>query len=128
MTCDDLTPALFAWQLGACEGPERDAIDAHLTGCPSCLARALATKRISEDAAAFDERPALAVRERLRATVAKRARRPVPVRWVVGLAAAAVILALVGWRLFAPPALSIPSSVAGHGLVDAEGPANLDVL
>jgi anti-sigma factor RsiW len=118
MTCDDLTPALFAWQLGACEGPERDAIDAHLTGCPSCLARALATKRISEDAAAFDERPALAVR----------ARRPVPVRWVVGLAAAAVILALVGWRLFAPPALSIPSSVAGHGLVDAEGPANLDVL
>lgn len=128
MTCDDVTPALLAWQLGACEGPEREAIDAHLAGCPSCLSRGLATKRIAEDAAAFEERPSLAVRERLRATVAKRARRAVPVRWVVGLAAAALILAFVGWRVLAPPSLSTPPSAAGHGLVDADGPANLDVL
>jgi len=129
MTCDDVTPALLAWQLGACEGPERDAIDAHLASCASCLARGLATKRITEDAAAFDERPALAVRERLRASVAKRAqRRPVSMRWVVGLAAAALILTFVGWRMFAPPSLSTPPSAAGHGLVDTDGPANLDVL
>jgi anti-sigma factor RsiW len=129
MTCDDVTPALLAWQLGACEGPEREAIDAHLAACPACVARALATKRVTEDAAAFDERPSLPVRERLRATVAKRAqRRPVAVRWVVGLAAAALIIALVGWRMLAPPSLSTPASAAGHGLVDADGPANLDVL
>ena len=127
-TCDDVTPALLAWQLGACEGPQRDGIDAHLATCPSCLAKSLATKRVTEDAAAFDERPAVAVRERLRASVARRARRPARVGWVVGLAAAALLLAFMGWRLFSPPALTTPPSAAGHGLVDADGPANLDVL
>jgi len=127
MTCDEVTPALLAWQLGACESPEREAIDAHLAGCSACLSKFLATKRVTEDAAAFDERPAPAVRARLRSSVGKRARRPVR-RWVVGLAAAALLLGFVGWRARTPPPLSPPPAAAGHGLVDADGPANLDVL
>ncbi|MDP1821754.1 MAG: zf-HC2 domain-containing protein [Archangium sp.] len=128
MTCDDVTPALLAWQLGACESPERDAIDVHLATCPACLGRFLATKRITEDAAAFDERPAPAVRERLRGHVARRARRPVRTSWVVGLAAAALLLGFLGWRVLTPAPLTTPPAAAGHGLVDADGPANLDVL
>jgi anti-sigma factor RsiW len=126
-TCDDVTPELFAWQLGACEGPRRELVDAHLASCPSCLRRALATKRLAEDAAAFDERPGAAVRARLRATVAHR-RRPARLGLAVGLAAAALALGLLGWRLAAPVALTAPAAAAGHGLVDAEGPANLDVF
>ena len=57
MTCDDVTPALLGWQLGACDSPDRELIDAHLATCPSCLSKFLATKRITEDAAAFDEQP-----------------------------------------------------------------------
>lgn len=125
-TCDEITPALFAWQLGACESRERDRIDAHLVTCPSCLSRVLALKRVTEDAAAFDERPSLAVRNRVRALVPRRSRPPM--RLVIGLAVAALFLALVGWRVLTPPALTTPPSAAGHGLVDADGPANLDVF
>ena len=127
MTCDDVTPTLLAWQLGGCESPEREFIDAHVAACPTCLATFLSLKRIAEDAAAFDERPAPAIRARLRDTVGKRARRPVR-RWVVGLAAAALLLAFMGWRVLTPASLTAPASAAGHGLVDADGPANLDVF
>ena len=125
-TCADVPSNLFAWQLGACESLERDRIDAHLMSCAACLARALSMKRVTEDAAAFDERPSLAVRTRVRGLVARKTRSPV--RLVIGLAVAALFLAFVGWRLLTPPSLMTPPSVAGHGLVDADGPANLDVF
>lgn len=128
MTCDDVSPALLGWQLGACESPEREAIDAHLATCSACLAKFLALKRVTEDAAAFDERPNPAIRNRLRARVSQRARRPVR-GWMVGLAAAAMLLlGFMGWRALSAPSLIAPPAAAGHGVVDADGPANLDVL
>ena len=128
MTCDDVTPFLLAWQLGATTSPEREGIEDHLKGCASCFAKFLALKRVSEDAAAFDERPSPSVRERLRSRVKRKA--PRRVTWVMGLAAAAalIILGLVGWRAMENGSLATPPAAAGHGLVDADGPANLDVL
>ena len=128
MTCDDVTPSLLAWQLGASTSPEREGIEEHLKGCASCFAKFLELKRVSEDAAAFDERPSPRTRERLRARVKQRA--PRRATWVMGLAAAAalIILGIVGWRALSNGSLSTPPAAAGHGLVDADGPANLDVL
>jgi anti-sigma factor RsiW len=132
MTCDDVTPALLAWQLGACPSPERERIEEHLKGCSACFAKFLTTKRLTEDAAAFDERPSPLMKERLRARVKQRAveRAPRRVTWVMGLAAAAalIILGLAGWRALSSASLVTPPAAAGHGLVDADGPANLDVL
>jgi anti-sigma factor RsiW len=132
MTCDEVTPALLAWQLGACASPEREQIEEHVKGCAACLAKLFATKRLTEDAAAFDERPSPVMRERLRARVKQRAsvKAPRRVTWVMGLAAAAalIILGLVGWRALSSGSLSTPPSAAGNGLVDVDGPANLDVL
>jgi anti-sigma factor RsiW len=128
MTCDDVTPSLLAWQLGATTSPDREGIEEHLKGCTSCFAKFLAIKRVNEDAAAFDERPSPLVRERLRARVKRRA--PRRVTWVMGLAAAAalIILGFAGWRALSNGSLATPPAAAGHGLVDADGPANLDVL
>ncbi len=114
--CDDITPHLFAYQLGACERAVRDDIDAHLLGCTSCLRAYLGHKRVSEDGAAFDERPSGSMRSRLHSVVrAKRAHRKAPVAvWVMAIAA--VALALVGtlWALRPAPQLTNVT-----GLVDS---------
>lgn len=129
MTCDEVTPSLLAWQLGASTSPEREGIEEHLKTCTACFAKFLVIKRVNEDAAAFDERPSPLVRERLRKRV-KQARAPRRVTWVMGLAAAAalIILGVAGWRALSNGSLNTPPAAAGHGLVDADGPANLDVL
>ena len=129
MNCDDVTPLLLAWQLGACETGEREGIEEHLKGCAACFSKFLAIKRVNEDAAAFDERPSPRLKERLRARV-KQARTPRRMTWVMGLAAAAalIILGVVGWRALERGSLATPPAAAGNGLVDADRPANLDVL
>jgi hypothetical protein len=91
--CDEVEPLLVAFELGATEGAERDACDAHLAGCSSCLASFLQLKRTREDAAAFDQRPGPQVRDRLRARVSNRSKRG-PALWAAAAAALAA-LALV---------------------------------
>ena len=120
-TCDEVKPLLFAYELGAAEAPERDACDAHLAGCPACLAGFFKLKRMREDAAAFDERPSTAERDRLRGRVSQRGRLRRPVLWAV--AAAALVVAALALRFFTQPGTPPRAPV----LVDS-APLTEDVL
>lgn len=111
--CSEIEPLLLPYELGAATLPERDACDAHVSGCPGCLTKYLALKRLREDAAAFDERPLPSTRARLRARVARRAPRR-PVVWA--FAAAALVALVLALQLLrpappaSPPAMLIDSA------------------
>jgi hypothetical protein len=96
------------WVLGACEEPERDALDAHVLECRTCLVEGLRLKRVTEDGAAFEQRPSEKVRAKLRQRVLSA--RPKRKLWVVvGAAAAAAVLFVLAlrasstWRPLLPP-------------------------
>jgi ferric-dicitrate binding protein FerR (iron transport regulator) len=112
MSCDAVTPELFAYQLGASDLPLRDELDAHLLGCRDCLSAFLAHKRACEDGGAFEARPSDLVRARLRREVV--ARGPRRTTWVMVAAAAAVMIAAV-WFALRPT----PSSKPANELIDA---------
>lgn len=127
-SCDEFRPSLMQYHLGLLEGPARDAADAHVSGCAACLAKYLETKRLHEDAAAFDERPAEAVREKLRAAVAAR-RRPARPRWATWAASAAAAAALVAvLRAMLPPLPPepLPPPDEAPGLIDSTAAARED--
>jgi predicted anti-sigma-YlaC factor YlaD len=108
MSCSVVKPELFAYQLGATELPLRDELDAHLLGCPDCLAAFLAHKRTCEDGASFEARPSDLVRARLRLSVlVRRPRRSV----FLVAAAAAATLAAVWFALHAAPVSPPPSEL-----------------
>jgi hypothetical protein len=116
-SCPD-SPRLWACVLGACDEPERDALDAHVLDCRPCLIEFLRLKRVTEDGAAFEQRPAPAVHAKLRQVVASR--RPRRKLWLVAGAAAAaaalIILAVrasAAWHPLAPP-----PDAASEGYVD----------
>jgi len=93
-----LAPELVRFHLGGSDDAEHARVDAHLMECPTCLAAFLALKRRFDFAAAGEERPSAAARDRLRTQVRRRLapRAPAP-RWLAlgaGLAAAAALWAM----------------------------------
>jgi hypothetical protein len=92
--------ALVAYHFGTTSESERNAVDAHLLGCTSCLRAYLRVKHHVERGAAGGARPSASVRDRIRADVAtivrpsgparlhRLLRRPIPL--YQGLAVAAV--------------------------------------
>src|SRR5215203_5692807 len=67
MDCTGVASHLVAYHLGSVEGETRDAIDAHLLECTTCLKTYLALKRAADARPA--DRPSQDARERLRAEV-----------------------------------------------------------
>ncbi len=117
MHCEDVRPELLGYHLGTCERPLRDDIDVHVMGCRDCLSTYLRHKRTCDDAAAFDERPSERVRQRLRATLALRSppKASPPKRgalWLMGVAAAAFVLAGVTWVWRGPVTPSVDTRPA----------------
>jgi hypothetical protein len=74
MDCTGVASHLVAYHFATVSDEERDAIDAHLLGCTTCLASYLALKRATDKSPL--ERPSASVKARLRAEVA--AAFPVP--------------------------------------------------
>ena len=68
MDCTGVAGHLVAYHFATVSDEERDAIDAHLLGCTTCLASYLALKRATDKSP--PERPSAAVKARLRAEVA----------------------------------------------------------
>jgi hypothetical protein len=68
MDCAGVAGHLVAYQFATVSDAERDAIDAHLLGCRTCLAAYLALKRAAEKRPL--EKPSTSVKHRLRAEVA----------------------------------------------------------
>jgi anti-sigma factor RsiW len=68
MDCTGVAGHLVAYHFATVSDEERDAIDAHLLGCTTCLASYLALKRATDKSP--PERPRAAVKARLRAEVA----------------------------------------------------------
>jgi anti-sigma factor RsiW len=109
MDCPLIRTELVAYHFGAADEEVRDAVDAHLVGCPECLRAYLRLKRHLEIGSSA--RPSAHVRERLRRdvevafrpTVRQRARRllerPIPLYQGLAVAAVALVLALVLPRL-----------------------------
>jgi predicted anti-sigma-YlaC factor YlaD len=105
MDCNLIRAELLAYHLGASESASD--VDAHLLDCRDCLAAFLRVKREIE-AGARGERPSPAVRDQLRARVAKAVEpslaasvkawwaRPVPRYRAVLVFAAAALLIVIG--------------------------------
>lgn len=131
MRCVEAQPLLLPFHLGACEAPTSDLLEGHLAECKGCLERFFSTKRGCESAAAFEERPSLVTREKVRALAIAHGMRPRSKRarltLVVGLAAAAALL----WFFFGTKLSTTPQPLrapqAEQGLVDSSPPA-LDVF
>lgn len=68
MDCTGVASHLVAYHFATVSDEERDAVDAHLLGCTTCLASYLALKRATDKSPL--ERPAASVKARLRAEVA----------------------------------------------------------
>jgi anti-sigma factor RsiW len=119
MSCHDLKPTLIAFLLNAVEPTEREAVEAHLPGCPSCTGELVTLKRavdLAEDA----PRPSSAARARLRQAVQaelhppprprRRWERPVAFTF----AAVAALFALTAVRLVTSrpggPPVNLPST------------------
>ena len=131
MRCVEAQPLLLPFHLGACEEPTRDLLERHLEECKGCLERFFSTKRGCESAAAFEERPSMMMREKVRALAIAQGMRPRSKRarltLVVGLAAAAVLLWFLGTKFVAPAPPKLRAPQAEQGLVDSSPPA-LDVF
>lgn len=98
-SCRDATSALVALHFGTIDSLERDAIEAHLIECPSCVRDYLALKRAVE-IPDETEAPSETSRAKLQRSVARElARGRAGWRWwerpaATALAAASVILGL----------------------------------
>lgn len=128
MDCTGVASHLVAYHFATVSDEERDAIDAHLLGCTTCLASYFALKRAADKSPL--ERPAPSVKARLRAEVAAsfsaaRSKRPARVTLLArriplyqGLAAAAVAAAI---------ALAVPTLLREQRQRDVpEGTAQID--
>ena len=123
MDCTRVAGHLVAYHFATVSDEERDAIDAHLLGCRTCLEAYFALKRAA-DRSPLD-RPSAHVRERLRASVAAEFPARSPVRLFArriplyqGLFAAAVAAAI---------ALVVPTLLRDQARRDVrEGAARVD--
>ncbi len=112
MDCAGVGSHLVAYHFATLGDAERDAIDAHLVSCTTCLKTYLAFKHAAERGDA--QRPSSAMRDRLRAEVARTFEKPnvapvrrsflgrrIPLYQGVALAAIAAAVTLL---VFRPPA------------------------
>jgi predicted anti-sigma-YlaC factor YlaD len=86
MGCRLIQRTLVAYYFGVADAPARDATDAHLVGCPSCLKAYLEIKRHAE-AQGDDDEPSDALRARLREEIAELVRPHLAARirrWALG--------------------------------------------
>ncbi|HEY2743177.1 MAG TPA: zf-HC2 domain-containing protein [Polyangia bacterium] len=104
MDCARVDDELVAFELAVLDGATRAAVETHLTGCARCVSTYLALKR-AIDAGEEAMAPSQIARARVRAEAEKllsAAERKKPERkkapWVIGLAAAAAIVAPFAWQ------------------------------
>jgi hypothetical protein len=118
MTCAHFQAELPGYHVAIIAPDARDALEAHLLTCPSCIAAFIALKR-SLETSADAPAPSAAARARLRAAVAAELDRPVRTwRWwerplAVTLATAATLLAF-----FTVTQLSTRDARPPHSLSD----------
>lgn len=99
MICDELTGDLVAYHFGEVPEAGRDALEAHLVTCATCVQRFVALKREIELGEA-GPRPSTAARARLKAAALAEVAKPLrPWAWwerplAFGVASAAVVVAL----------------------------------
>lgn len=99
MTCDELQGDLVAYHFGEAPEAGREAVEAHLVTCPSCVGRFVALKREIELGEA-GPRPSASSRARLRAAALAEVAKPLrPWAWwerplAFGVASAAVVVAI----------------------------------
>lgn len=97
MTCSHFQADLPGYHFAVIDPDARDALEAHLAGCPTCIAAFIALKR-SLETAADAPRPSDTARARLRAAIAAEIAQPTRTwRWwerplAFTLAAAATLL------------------------------------
>jgi Putative zinc-finger len=145
MTCDDVRISLGVYVLGALDADETAEVEAHLDGCPGCLAELAELSglppildRVSPEDIEHVSTPPHAVLDRLIAASARRNRRS---RVLLALAASVVVAALGGtaWLTAAqngqggviaqdgvptaaaprPPVPSAPDAAARNNIMDA---------
>lgn len=134
MDCRLIQGELIAYHFATTREEERERIDEHLLGCTTCLRAYLRLKRHIERGATLGDRPASAVKQRLRADVEaafrpsgrervrRWLRRPIPL--YQGIAAAAVALLLAGAGPLLADALSAkPPASATNERIDSSRPS-----
>jgi anti-sigma factor RsiW len=118
MTCEAIRGELVGFHFGVLEEPNRAQVERHLATCPACLGEFLAVKRDVEFSAVVEERPRAQVKSKLRSAVAQELGLVAgpPAWWqrplAFGLAAAAVIVAMVSVQAVATSTPSAPVSVS----------------
>ncbi len=112
MTCQTAQSSLLDLHFSTLDGAERDALEAHLGGCPGCVTQFLALKRACDEGERASA-PSSAVAARVHRT-AVLAMRASPSRWERPVALAlAAMLTLVA--MSAVGQLShLPPRVVGH--------------
>lgn len=78
MDCTGVASHLVAYHFATLSDADRDAVDAHLVSCTTCLKTYLAFKHAAERG--DDLKPSSAMREKLRAEVARTFAKPKPAR------------------------------------------------
>ena len=120
MTCDEIRSELIPYHFGEVSAETRDLLEAHLPGCPACVAELLSLKRAIETA---DEaaRPSDLARARLRAAVASAVGAGPRRRWerpfAFAFAASAVLAAMFAMRSMTsgPGAPPLGASISAPG-------------
>lgn len=118
MTCEAIRGELVGFHFGVLEAPDRAQVERHLATCPACLGEFLSVKRDVELSAAVEERPRAQVKSKLRSAVAlELGLVSGPAAWwqrplAFGLAAAAVIVAMVSVQAVATSTPSAPVGVS----------------
>ena len=118
MRCASIRSELVGFHFGVIDEAPRSEVERHLTTCPECLAEFLSLKRDVELASSSAERPRAQVKSKLRAAIAQELGLLAgpPAWWqrllAFGLAAAAVIVAMVSVEAVATSAVTAPVGVA----------------
>ena len=118
MTCASIRSELVGFHFGVIDDGPRIEVERHLTTCPACLVEFLSLKRDVELSASTEERPRAQVKSKLRAAVAQELGLVAgPAVWwqrplAFGLAAAAVIVAMVSVEAVATSEVTAPVGVA----------------
>lgn len=118
MTCEAIRGELVGFHFGVLDESARSTVERHLVGCQACLGEFLSVKRDVELSATVEERPRAQVKSKLRMAVAQELGLVAgpPAWWqrplAFGLAAAAIVVAMVTVQAVATSEPSAPVSVS----------------